>query len=721
MPTREQLEVALINADKAGDAEAATMLANAIKAGEFESPPQAQSGGAISAGKEDAKYGGDGGILSQAAGQGEALLNMLSSIAATPIAGIAGLGGLLSDPETGSANVDAVMRALTYGPRTPEGIEAVKNVQALVEATGIPQAMQQAERASGEAFESGGPAAAAVGYALPTAVLEMAGLGAVRRVAPRTTESIILESPDVSRISAEAISESSPTTDIGVDIGSIKAGPSPESKTYEQISTDLRKGRDKRVAEQVMPQQDILDAAEDLGVDLNPSHYSSNRAYIDVEQSLKSRPGSRLAVAEEKSIIELGERADQLINDIGGETDKSLLDLSLKSDIDATIRELEVKSSNAYRAVDSAIPREVVVNPKASIGYLDRIMSDLGGNEGLLSSSEKRLLQLTKEDVNTTYTALDRLRKDVGNGFRKNAGPYKDDDSGTLKQVYRVLSEDQQGVADSFGVGADYSAARRLVKSRKDLEDNALSLFGRDVGGSIVPKLTQSGAALTKGDVSRFNKLIEAIPPARRQEAVATMLNELFSLGARTKGPLGQGFVKAYEGLSRNKLAKDEIFKHLPDGAEKRFDQIAIVAAGIFRSKSLENNSKTARDIISAMDDGGMFSRVLDVGRKAAIAEGVGSAVGIPGAGTAGVLGAQLAKSKTKASVSADELIASPEFRRAVETAARANDPKRADLILSRSGAYSKWLSFLDARDAAQISTVGFIPWVTGQSDEERQ
>lgn len=40
MPTREQLESALINADRAGDVQAATMLANALKNGEYDKPSE---------------------------------------------------------------------------------------------------------------------------------------------------------------------------------------------------------------------------------------------------------------------------------------------------------------------------------------------------------------------------------------------------------------------------------------------------------------------------------------------------------------------------------------------------------------------------------------------------------------------------------------------------------------------------------------------------------
>lgn len=654
------------------------------------------------------------GVLEPAAAIG-------SAIVAEPVAGLAGIGAAIAGgPEAGAEAVQRTQEALTFQPKTATGQSAIQAIGETLQP--LADVFEEAQTTAGDiGFQIAGPLGGAIGATLPTAALEALGLIGVKKaatVAPinkRATATAAVNSVEDVEGIEKNIFENRPKTEAGAQVGEIKVGTVPEAQDYEQILNNLAKRREKAAAEQVLPDEVILEAAADLNVDLNPSHYSTNRAFIDVEQSLKSRPGSKLGAIEEKAIRDLGERADSLIEDLGGSTDKSLLDANIKNDINTATGDLQNQSNKLYETVENAIPKSTIVDPTSSRSYVEETLNDLGGNEKLLSLAEKKLLDI--KDDNPTYFALDRIRKDVGEALRKKSGPYATDESGTLKRVYRVLSEDQQGVAEAFNVGSEYAAARKFVQSRKDLEKQSVELFGREINGSIIPKLKTAATSLTSGDISRFRRLMNALPKERRQEAAATMLNNLFTLGARRQDAIGQGFVNAFKGLNRNKEAKDLLFKNLPPGARARFDKIGSVATGIFRSKELENTSKTARDIISAMEEGGMFKKMFTTGSKIATAEGISTTLGFPGAGTAGVVGTTLAKRKSKATDAAEEFLTSKKFSDAVKTAADGN-PVGAQNILNKSPSYRKWLRSMNKEDAAKIATVGFIPWVTGQTEE---
>ncbi len=614
----------------------------------------------------------------------EPAVTMATGIIAEPIAGLTGLLSLpFTDPEQAESNVSAVREALTYIPKTQEGMAKLQKVAEILEPVG--EAVETAEKGLGQAaFEATeAPIAGALAETVPTAAMELAGLGAIKRAA---------KAGKVAKIEPK-----------------IKPPPKvePELKSYTDIKANLERKRLKPAAEQVRPDVQIMKDAEDLNVVVSPSAYSTNRAYIEIEQGLKSRPGSKLSTIEEKAIVDIGNRADELISDLGGVTDKSLLDLDVRGDFLNTIEKLEQKASTAYNAVSDVIPSQTRLKATAVTKYLDDALTDLGGDVTLLTGAERKLLALTREGKVPTYTAIDRIRKDVGQGFRKGSGPFKDDAEGTLKQVYKVLSKDQQGIADAFGVGAEYQAARKLVASRKDLEKSAQSLLGRELNNSIVPKLSAAATALTKGDVSKFRKLMSSLPKNRRGEVAATMLNDIFASGARKKGAIGQGFTSAFEGLNRNKEAKSILFNHLPKDAKQRFNKIGRVASGIYKSKALENTSRTARDIIAAMEDGGLFGKVLAAGERM---------TPLPGTGTSLVgIGSGLLR-KTPATMAADNFITSPAFRKAIETAARGGD---AEKIISKSQLFKKWLKTVSPNEAAQITSVGFISWVTGQEEKE--
>lgn len=658
---------------------------------------------------------GDLGFLGAVRGTAELAGSLGAAIIAEPIAGLAGIAGGILPGEPGQAEeVVKAVRGIVPAPG-----EAGQRVgQRIGEALGdvaefagpvigdffkfIGQGFEDLKEATFAKF--GAAAATAVAIA-PTAILEavpaLAAIKKARNIPTTIADDVIDQVGDEARLAGAS---------------SIKTGIPPEIKTQAQISADLRSGGKKataRVVEEVKPIPEIMASAEALGVDLNPSHYSSNRAFIEVERALASRPGSKLNTIEEKAIIDTGEAADTLIKDLGGTLDKSLLDANVRGDIEKNIAALNKQSDIAYADVNKAIDRRTKVNPSASSGYIAARLDELGGDKTLLLKSEKRLLKFAEDAKNPTYGALDQTRREVGEALGKQSGEFRNDTEGVLKQVYAVLSDDQQGIADIAGVGAQYQAGRKLVEQRKNLEKVALDLFGRELAGSILPKLATAAGKLTKGDVSGFRKLMNAIPKNRRQEAAATMLNEFFASGTRKKGAIGGGFVSAFASLNRNAAAKREIFKHLPPGAEKRFDDIGRVTTGIFRSKALENKSKTARDLIAALDDSSLIGRLF----RGAAAEAAGTSVGIPtGLVTGGrFLTGELFKKGKKATAEADALLTSPVFKKAIEDAA-AGKPGAGEGI-KQTGVFKRWLTAQPPNIRAEIAAIGFISYLTGDID----
>lgn len=556
-------------------------------------------------------------------------------------------------------------------------------------------------------FEQFGPGAATGAFLLtdPESIAElMVGGGRIKKFfdVPTTKADDIIDSTN------DALRQEGVRT--------TKTEAPPETKDYQTLVDDIKRGREQKVAQQVLPDQAILDSAERLGVDLNPSHYSTNRAFQEVEQSLKSAtPGSKLADVETRAIAETGRKADDLILDLSGDTDKSLTDLRVRTDVESNIAKLNAKSERAYGVVNRAIPRPTKVTPADSRKYIEQRLDDLGGDEALLTTAEKQLKRLTDPGSNPTYGALDQVRRNVGDALGKNRGPFKDDDRSILDQMYGVLSNDQQGVADVAGVGAEYALGRKLVFGRKNLEKKAVELFGKEMEKSILPKLRSAAGKLTRGDVSELNKLMRAVPPARRQEVAATMLNEIFTQGSRTGADLGQGFVNAFASLNRNMGAKDALFKHLPQGSRKRFNDVGRVATGIFRSRAFQNNSKTAiaNSLVRAMDDGSFTGKIFGRLGDAAIGAGVGLFAGgaIPGA-AATIVSGLLRKIPASKVQAGDALLTSPRFKRSVQDALEGNIGLSNAFM--KTQVFKNWLRVQPKDVKTAAGAIGFVPWLLG-------
>jgi len=655
-------------------------------------------------------------------GELELALTIGTGIIAEPIAGLAGLVASTPFFKDGSAaETVAFVRDLAFKPG-PAGQEIAKGIGQIAEEL-TPDIVLELGRTVKEEFKEQqekifqdyGPAAATAFGLVPAVILEgtagYATIKQMRKIATTRADEAIQRTEDVLRNKGS-------TETFRVDI-------QPENKTLQQISDDFDKQNERNLIDQIKPDPEIAQSARDLGVDLNPSHYSTSQAFIQMEQGLKSKPSSELGRLEIEAIEKLGDEADKLIVDMGGSIDKGIFNQSIKTKFENKIAELENKATKAYSKVNEKIPRPVKVAPETSRLYIQGRLEDLGGDVGLLGKSEKQLARITglprKEPVSLdvedvglptpTYGALDQVRRNVGEALGKKSGPYRDDEERILNQVYGALSNDQQGVADAFGVGADYQLGRNLVKTRKEIEQRSVTLFGNKLEGSILPKLATAAKNLTKADVSNFNKIMKAIPVNQRQATAATMLNSLFTNNLRTAGPLGSGFVGAFKSLNRNPSMKKAIFDALPEEALKRFDDIGRVTTGIFRSKALQNNSGTANAILAALDDSSIVNRVLSSKRLFSPFSETGRAVRF----TTAVL-KKIVPPKTQR---ASDLLTSPAFRKSLEDAALGRAVAAENITRTRT--FREWFKDQTLPDQKQIAAIGFVPWLLSEEEVDRR
>ena len=593
-----------------------------------------------------------------------------------------------------------------------EGVEGAADTVRSVTEEGI------GRTAGGAVLEAtGSPLLATAVDVLPTAIATVAGARAPK-VAPQAAPKVTPRAaPADTQLRA---SVGRPTLDATVDV----------TPNADQIITRLKTSTPKKpgkIAEAVLPDKATIESAQRLGVDLNPEHYSTNAAFRDVARALKTQPGSKLEAAEKIAFERLSAQADDLVQRAGGSLDKGALSESIANEFSRNIDQLESAANQGYKIVRETIPAQTKVDPRPLMQHLQQKIDDFGGQEQLLSKSERQILSLIRPGkkklksgktpiVSPTYAALDRVRRNVGDGFNKRSGPFVDDGDRVLRETYGVLSDVQSDIASSFGIGDLYASARGLVAKRKGLEDNAVALFGKDLRGTLSPQLRSTATALANKDVSRLNRLMEKLPESRRAEVAATLLDDLFSGGSRRGGGLGDGFVANFAALNRSPSTKQALFRYLPPEVKQRFNDIGRVLTGIVKAnqKPRGNPSGTAAGIIKAMEDGGAIRRLYDVGKRAAVAEGAGSSVGVPGIGTASVIGATIAKGKTPVAVAADDLLSSPTFARAVIDASRGNVPG-ANTAIQNSSKFKKWATTIPPETAQRVASVGFIEWLVSE------
>jgi hypothetical protein len=449
------------------------------------------------------------------------------------------------------------------------------------------------------------------------------------------------------------------------------------------------------LAGQAAPDPKVLEAARRLGIDeyLQPDHLTSNQAYRELAQAVKSIPGSQARASEIKGLEQVGQRADNLITEIGGTTDLSRLNQSVRTQLDQTVTNLSNQADDAYKALRTQIPSQTRGQADNVLNFVQKRADDLDGPENLSSLEKMVRSKLTPKPIKDeagnvigtrapTYALIDDVRRDVGAAARQ-AGPFADADTGLAKQLYRLIDDDQFALAQTAGQGESYRLAKSLVQMRKGFEDDMTSLFGRQLDQSLVSKLESATMSLSKGDADKLAKILTAIPKDMRQAVTASSLNTAFGKATQNGTLNFNTYAKWYEGLLANKQAYAALMANLPQPARKQLSDLYRVSSNV--SKATRERITTGR--IQAVQQelqgaDNMLSNIYGLAKRAAVGvpiEAATSLVGLPGAGIASGLTAALTKGKTNALKAADDLIASPEFQRlAVEAVSTNSNPSKA-------------------------------------------
>lgn len=478
-------------------------------------------------------------------------------------------------------------------------------------------------------------------------------------------------------------------------------------------------------ASEVNPDANAVNAIRELGLEnyATPGMVSNNPTIRALDNAVATLPGTEISEAHKRYISELGRKADEMITSFGGNLDKQAVSDKLASNFDSTISSLQSQSDNIYDKISQKVPVRDRIDAKNAINFLEDFADDIGGIDEL-SPIMKRTL--TRLDPNTmpTYGRLDLARKQIGQAIGKNTGPFKDEETGVLKRLYAAITDDQQEVAEKYGAGDLWSLGKELVKKRKSVEDDAMSILGKKLQQSAIPKVESAVVNMAKGNGSDFRQLMKSIPEDMRQEVALTSMNKAFTSYAKSPGQqLGvDGFVKWYNGMSRNGANMNALREAIGSDASKRLDTIYQAAKAMNRLNTGKQYASSLVDqqVNNFLKDKGGLSKLYGVAKKAAAAEGVTSLSGFPGAGATAVIASALSAGKTSRIKAADALLSSPEFKSMLFRSQNAPidrvEVRRAiERKVMQSNAFKRWEKTLSTDEVKALGRTGLITWLSQQ------
>ena len=664
----------------------------------------------------------------------EPLLTLGTGAVAGIGSGIAGIAkAITGGHDEASKSIEQIQEALTYQPKTEEGKivldvmgKAIKPVMDFFLGTPAQYWGDFVRNAMGENM-AGDIAGTAVksGIEILPDILGLKGTKELRAFGLKR----ILKDADISKVFDEAGNIKPDVLQaaekVGLDANEVvtAAGMREQAQMISKAAKSKKQLPSERIAVESQPNPEILKAAEEFGVSDNllASHAAENPTFRAIEQGLKSVPGSKLAARERALIQDTAQRADDLILEFGGTLDKSALSDAYKFKAERVIDDLEKRADVAYKAVDDAIPANAEVSTENVYSKVLESIDDLGGAE-YLSTEERRLFNQLDPRSKPTYARLDKIRKEIGQALNGNSGPFRNSETGMLKQLYKALSEDQQIAAKNFQVEDLYSTAKDLVATRKGIENQLVQTLGKNLNINITSKAKTAMQGLSKGNTKDFDALIENIPeqvgPELRKSVISTALNDAFVGTSRAEKSLNiPAFDDFMVGLKRNKGSYERLRFELGDKSMQRLNNFHTLVSGIRRAQKDSITTGRIMAIPKLFDESeGLATRLYGKG-KTVLPEVITTASGMPGLGTAIRMTTPKAV-KISRSVAADELLASDKFRKAVIDASYSTvNEAKINEVISKIPAYKRWAKSLTESELADLSAVGTIGYLTGKSE----
>jgi hypothetical protein len=501
--------------------------------------------------------------------------------------------------------------------------------------------------------------------------------------------------------------------------------------TVQDVAQTVKTGNAEDIAAIVDADPEFFRAADELGISTEPlaSFASRNPQFRDVEQALATVPGNILDPQSKLFIAEVSQKADDLIIEYGGTTDKAQLGLDFKSDSLAAVDDLFKQADDAYGSLRQVLPPTQSFEAANTVDFIRSKADELGGVNELPAKLKGILSGLSRTDENgtailPTLGKIDQIRREVGQAIGKGSGPFKDVETGLNKALYARLTRDQDLIAES--VGGDALAisdtAKSLVKQRKQIEDNLQVLLGKDLNKSL--NVTVSGAIknLSKGEVDKFNAVMNAIPANKRGEVAISAMNDVFKgSGVNQQSLNPTQFVKYYQTINRSPAARKALFGALPADSKKAIDNLFEVSRGI--SRALGQKTPTGRINALFNNETGFIRKM--VGRSLAPLTAV--ATGSPMASVMASGAAEmLIKQSTNGAKAASDLMGTPQFQSIIRQSVKegvidgnkaSESLKKAESALMKTKRYEKWSNAIIKDDAAALSG-GLLTYLFTQEQE---
>ena len=492
-----------------------------------------------------------------------------------------------------------------------------------------------------------------------------------------------------------------------------------EQQTYQRMFQRAASGNSQaqqQLAREARTNPELIQMAEDMGMDMPIEAIVEDRTVQSVLSNLKNMPSSPAQITFNTKVEAAVKRADEIMEELGASVDLSQISQNVLDAMKNTQTSLLSQARNLYKQVDVDVPRNTIVEGRETINVLQKKADELGGVDRL-SRGEKDLLK-QMQSGNYTREAVKREKGTLQQTVFGKDDPFMGVDKFDKIKLISALRKDELDAIRRVG-GEDAAkrtqAAWATTAKQKSLERQIVNVFGKDLEGSVAAKINSALLSGAKGDITKINKTLRAVPQELRGEVLlSSIMNLSRGKTAQTANQFSfANFSKFMKQINQQSAVRDRVMVELPAGVPQTLNNLArlsdrINAAQVSGTRTGALLAPQAQEIIDNLNAERLLVRFMKSPQVRGAGVGAAASALGPVAGAAlGALAAAMQKAPTTTKDALNKLIARPEFEELMISVA--TQPRtRSEVIrdLAKTPEYQSW---------AQVSGIkNPDSWLTG-------
>lgn len=342
-------------------------------------------------------------------------------------------------------------------------------------------------------------------------------------------------------------------------------------------------------------------AADDLGI--TPSLGAGGKVRSMTSAALEKVPfaGSVIAKDATRFVGEVERAFDGLSAQVGKAQGANAAGEALQAGANKFVAEFKDRSGRLFNDVGAKIPADTLVQSPDTLKAIREAFAPFADKPELARrlGLDKWANIATDLEGGLSWEAASALRSSIGKSVGKLNGPMADMDGGRLKQVYGTLTADLEKAAIAAGPEAE-KAWRRANNYYRRGAERIESALDKTIKADSPERAFEAFEAMTKegrssANANRLYKIKNAMPAQEWDTVAASIVDRLGQVSAGQKGADGGGFSPAAFLTNWNKMSPEAKSILFPPEVRKEMNKLAEVAEGSKRANAERNFSNTGQ------------------------------------------------------------------------------------------------------------------------------